>query len=83
MKKILGLGLDLGTSSIGWALVNEAENENEKSKIIKTGVRIIQYDNFNKVDSTGKLKESIDPVKDFTSGNGSSPNVKRTYHPTI
>ena len=29
MKKILGL--DLGTTSIGWALVNEAENENEKS----------------------------------------------------
>ncbi|NLK56330.1 MAG: type II CRISPR RNA-guided endonuclease Cas9, partial [Bacteroidales bacterium] len=38
MKKILGL--DLGTSSIGWALVNEAENENEKSSIIKLGVRV-------------------------------------------
>jgi CRISPR-associated endonuclease Csn1 len=33
MKKILGL--DLGTNSIGWALVNEAENESEKSSIIK------------------------------------------------
>ena len=29
MKKILGL--DLGTSSIGWAVVNQAENDNEKS----------------------------------------------------
>jgi len=38
MKKILGL--DLGTSSIGWALVNEAENEAEKSSIIKLGVRV-------------------------------------------
>lgn len=38
MKKILGL--DLGTSSIGWALVNEAENEKEKSSIIKLGVRV-------------------------------------------
>lgn len=38
MKKILGL--DLGTTSIGWALVNEAENENEKSSIIKLGVRV-------------------------------------------
>lgn len=38
MKKILGL--DLGTSSIGWALVNEAENEEEKSSIIKLGVRV-------------------------------------------
>jgi CRISPR/Cas system Type II protein with McrA/HNH and RuvC-like nuclease domain len=32
MKKILGL--DLGTNSIGWALVNEAESENEKSSSI-------------------------------------------------
>lgn len=38
MKKILGL--DLGTNSIGWALVNEAENEDEKSSIIKLGVRV-------------------------------------------
>ncbi|WP_299672895.1 type II CRISPR RNA-guided endonuclease Cas9 [uncultured Polaribacter sp.] len=38
MKKILGL--DLGTTSIGWALVNEAENSNEKSEIIKLGVRV-------------------------------------------
>ncbi len=37
-KKILGL--DLGTNSIGWALVNEAENEKEKSEIIKLGVRV-------------------------------------------
>ncbi|MGI0107179.1 type II CRISPR RNA-guided endonuclease Cas9 [Salinimicrobium sp. WS361] len=39
MKKILGL--DLGTTSIGWALVNEAENEEETSSIIKTGVRVV------------------------------------------
>lgn len=38
MKRILGL--DLGTSSIGWALVNEKENESEKSSIIKLGVRV-------------------------------------------
>ena len=38
MKKILGL--DLGTSSIGWALVNEAEHETEKSSIIRLGVRV-------------------------------------------
>ncbi|MGI5846824.1 MAG: type II CRISPR RNA-guided endonuclease Cas9 [Candidatus Cryptobacteroides sp.] len=38
MKKILGL--DLGTTSIGWALVNQAENEAEKSSIIKAGVRV-------------------------------------------
>ncbi len=38
MKKILGL--DLGTNSIGWAMVNEAENYSEKSSIIKLGVRV-------------------------------------------
>lgn len=38
MKKILGL--DLGVSSIGWALVNEAEESNESSSIIKLGVRV-------------------------------------------
>ncbi len=35
MKTILGL--DLGTTSIGWALVKEGEN----AEIIKTGVRVI------------------------------------------
>lgn len=38
MRKILGL--DLGTSSIGWAIVNEAENNEEKSSIIRLGVRV-------------------------------------------
>ena len=31
MRKILGL--DLGTTSIGWAVVNEAENVNDHSTI--------------------------------------------------
>lgn len=38
MKRILGL--DLGTTSIGWALVNQAENDTEQSSIIKAGVRV-------------------------------------------
>lgn len=38
MKTILGL--DLGTSSIGWALVRESERENEHSDIIGLGVRV-------------------------------------------
>ena len=38
MKKILGL--DLGTTSIGWALVNEKENNEEQSSIIRLGVRV-------------------------------------------
>jgi len=76
MKKILGL--DLGTASIGWALVNEAQNEKKDSSIIKTGVRIIQYDTFNKVDKLGNVSESKNPTEDFTSGKGLSPNAKRT-----
>jgi CRISPR-associated endonuclease Csn1 len=38
MKKILGL--DLGTTSIGWAFVTEAENDNEQSTIERIGVRV-------------------------------------------
>ncbi len=38
MKQILGL--DLGTTSIGWAFVKEAENDNEQSSIEKIGVRV-------------------------------------------
>jgi CRISPR-associated endonuclease Csn1 len=76
-KKILGL--DLGSSSIGWALVNEAENENEKSSIIKIGSRIIQYgDNLVKVDKSGKISASMTPEQDFQSGKGLSPNAGRT-----
>lgn len=38
MKKILGL--DLGSNSIGWAIVNEKEREGETSSIVKLGVRV-------------------------------------------
>ena len=38
MKRILGL--DLGTTSIGWALVNEKEHDNEQSSIVRLGVRV-------------------------------------------
>ena len=38
MKKIIGL--DLGTTSIGWAVVNEAESKDEISSIVKLGVRV-------------------------------------------
>lgn len=49
MKRILGL--DLGTNSVGWALVNEAENNRETSSIVRLGVRLVplgpqEEDNF-------------------------------------
>ena len=73
MKKVLGL--DLGTNSIGWALVNEAVNETEQSSIVKLGVRVIQYDNFV---SSETGKDSRDPIKDFLGGKGVSANAGRT-----
>lgn len=62
MKKILGL--DLGTTSIGWALVNEKESENEKSSIEKVGVRIIPL--------------STDEENDFQKGKPTTLNANRT-----
>lgn len=73
MKKILGL--DLGSTSIGWAFVNEAENNNEKSTIIKTGARVIplttdEQGNFEK----GK---AITTNQDRTSKRSARRNLQR------
>lgn len=62
MKRILGL--DLGTTSIGWALVNEAENENEKSSIIKLGVRVNPL--------------TVDEQQNFEKGKSITTNSDRT-----
>lgn len=62
MKRILGL--DLGTTSIGWAYVNEAESENEETSIIKTGVRVVPL--------------STDEENDFKKGNSITINADRT-----
>lgn len=70
-KKILGL--DLGTNSIGWAVVKESENND--SEIVKIGVRTIHYDNF--VNSESK-KECMTPEKDFLGGKSISCNAGRT-----
>jgi CRISPR-associated endonuclease Csn1 len=62
MKKILGL--DLGTASIGWALVNEAEKDDEKSSIIKAGVRV------NPI--------TVDEQRNFSTGKAITTNADRT-----
>ena len=72
------LGLDLGTTSIGWAFVKESTTPEINSSIDRIGVRIIQYDNFSKVDKSGKVSESKNPESDFASGKGLSPNADRT-----
>ncbi|TVR42497.1 MAG: type II CRISPR RNA-guided endonuclease Cas9, partial [Cryomorphaceae bacterium] len=77
MKKILGL--DLGSGSIGWAFVHEAETDSEQSRIVKSGVRVIHYgDNVVKKDAKGKISESREPIKDFEKGMGLSMNAGRT-----
>lgn len=62
MKKILGL--DLGITSIGWALVNEAENENEASSMTKLGVRV------NPI--------TVDELTNFEKGKSITTNADRT-----
>ena len=62
MKKILGL--DLGTTSIGWALVNEKEDDNEQSSIIKLGVRVNPL--------------SVDEQSNFEKGKAITTNADRT-----
>lgn len=62
MKKILGL--DLGTNSIGWAVVNEAEKVGEKSSIVKLGVRVNPL--------------TVDELSNFEKGKSITTNADRT-----
>ncbi|MCC5935837.1 MAG: type II CRISPR RNA-guided endonuclease Cas9 [Lunatimonas sp.] len=62
MKKILGL--DLGTTSIGWAFIKEPEKEVVGSEIVDMGVRIVPL--------------SSDEENDFAKGNTISINADRT-----
>lgn len=62
MKRILGL--DLGTNSIGWALVNEAENKDERSSIVKLGVRVNPL--------------TVDELTNFEKGKSITTNADRT-----
>lgn len=73
MKKILGL--DLGTTSIGWALVNEAETSDEKSSIIKLGVRVVPLT----VDEQGNYEKgkSITTNADRNLKHGMRRNLQR------
>lgn len=73
MKTVLGL--DLGTTSIGWALVNEAQTESEKSSIIKIGVRV----NPLTVDEQNNFQQgkSITTNADRTLKRGARRNLQR------
>ena len=62
MKKIFGL--DLGTNSIGWALINEAESKEEKSSILRLGVRVNPL--------------TVDEQQNFEKGKSITTNADRT-----
>jgi len=66
MKKILGL--DLGTNSIGWAVV-EIDNEAKLVRIIALGARILPMDagEISKFENGGKLKSSASERTDSKS----------------
>ena len=69
------LGLDLGTTSIGFAFVKEAETDNEQSSIVKIGVRVNplttdEQTNFEK----GK---SLSVTADRTLKRGARRNLQR------
>ena len=73
MKKILGL--DLGTTSIGWALVYESENTDEKSSIVRLGVRV----NPLSVDEKGNFEKgkAITTNADRQQTHGARINLQR------
>lgn len=62
MKRILGL--DLGTTSIGWALVNEAESSEEQSSVTRLGVRVVPL--------------TVDEQTNFEKGKSITTNADRT-----
>ena len=73
MKRILGL--DLGTASVGWAVVNEAENSEEQSSITALGSRVVllsadEKNNF----LTGK---SVSATATRTAKRGARRNLQR------
>lgn len=74
MKYILGL--DPGIASIGWALILEAENDSEESKIIDSNVVKVDFDNFTFVNSKGKISEG-NPINMYQKGYTVSPNLVR------
>ncbi len=62
------LGLDLGTASIGWSVIEIADNKPSDIKILGLGSRIIQYEN--------------NEATEFSAGKGETPCSDRTTRRT-
>ena len=74
MKYILGL--DPGIASIGWALIQEAENADEESRIIASNVVKVDFDNFTFINGKGKISDG-NAIKMYQKGYTVSPNLVR------
>ena len=74
MKYILGL--DPGIASIGWALILEAENADEESRIIASNVVKVDFDNFTFINGKGKISDG-NAIKMYQKGYTVSPNLVR------
>ena len=68
------LGLDIGTNSIGWAVIQH-DFEKKEGQIGGLGSRIIPMTNYFNSDTGAASK---DPMNDFASGNGISKTKGRT-----
>ena len=71
----LKFGLDLGTNSIGLSIINEAENENEKSEIKLLSSRILPDDEDIRKMTENFLKGQ--PMSKDSKGKAISKNAKR------
>lgn len=62
------LGLDLGTASIGWSVIDISDKDSNVIQLLGLGSRIIQYEN--------------NEASDFSAGKGETPCSKRTARRT-
>ena len=62
------LGLDLGTASIGWSVIDISDKDSNIIQLLGLGSRIIQYEN--------------NEASDFSAGKGETPCSKRTARRT-
>lgn len=69
------LGLDLGTNSIGWAYVKEAQNKNDISEIVDLGVRVNPLTSDEKTNFEKGKSFSINA--DRTNKRGARRNLQR------
>jgi len=74
MKKTI-LGLDIGTGSVGWALIHEFDDSNIPSEAEKIGTRVIPLTNDEQ--SNFEQGKSFSVTQERTSSRGARRNLQR------